>query len=90
MAIAMNAAERENDRNIMRRAIEREHEERALRCWTIEYRYASSEWMEYSRFQHLAIEVPWQLKYLRSKRPECNFRAVKKVTVTYTRTYIKE
>lgn len=65
-----------------------------VRCWIIEYRYrycddSSTNWMTYSGFKHLEKEVSWQLKYLRSKRPGCEFRAVKVITVKYERTIIR-
>lgn len=93
MSIQMNAAQAETIRNERRAAIQREYDEVQFRNWTIEYRYKNNSVLIWANWHAISqwsdIEVPFQLKYLRSKWPQYEFRAAKTITVSYKRTIIR-
>ena len=88
----MNAAEQENCRNEIRALVLRGYEEVPLRVWEIQYKHKYPSHMNFTvwhGFRHLEEEVKPTLKHLRSKYPEYIFRAVKQITITYTKTIIR-
>jgi hypothetical protein len=79
-----------NARETFRAATRQSFQPIPERCWIIEYRFSGPmKWMEWHGMKHLACEVSWQLRYLRSKYPDYQFRAVKHAQITYSRTYIR-
>jgi hypothetical protein len=84
--------EQENTRNALRAALKREREN-ASRQWSIEYSYPDTPniWLAILSSQYSDKEIKPALKRMKNlhKRSIFNFRAVKRVQITYTRTYIK-